>query len=102
MALITRALGVSRRSNCPCSDEEIEFAFITSQGTDEIVTAISGGESTYREAGREPTEQREAAGRMKYRRLGADGTLVEDWQDAPPPPSRSARRHRRRGCTPDA
>jgi hypothetical protein len=49
-----------------------------------------GGESAYWDAGRELIEQREAAGRMKDRRLGADGTLVEDWQDAPPPPSRSA------------
>ena len=71
-------------------DEEIGIAFVNDVETGEITVAIDTGESMYWEAGRQLIEQREGRGRMLYRRLDDQGDPIEDWRNAPPPPSRSA------------
>lgn len=56
----------------------------------EMVAAVHTRDGTFWEQGTQLIEQRESKGRMLYRRLDDQGEPVEDWQDAPPPPSQSA------------
>jgi hypothetical protein len=78
-----RRLGLVDRQNPGVPD------FLADPLTGEVMPVIHTADATYSTQGGQLIEQREGAGRIRYRHLDNDGKPIEDWQDAPPPPSHS-------------
>jgi hypothetical protein len=82
------ALGLLDLTDNP--DEVVEVLTRNDLWTGDVVVAIGTGGSTYWESGTQLIEQREAKGRIQFRRLDANGKPMEDWQDSRLPPSGAA------------